>query len=117
MALRAIVLYCAHKCEHNVKERAIMNTRIQFRIEVETKSLAMQALEKKGISLSTALREFIKNLAQTETNMQQSEDWLKAQISETYNSIERGEYQYYSEEDAEAMIDNLINSALEKDTV
>ncbi|MDI8954365.1 type II toxin-antitoxin system RelB/DinJ family antitoxin, partial [Salmonella enterica subsp. enterica serovar Anatum] len=43
----------------------LMETRVQFRIESETKKMAKQALEKKGISLSDALRAFLDKLAAT----------------------------------------------------
>ncbi|KAA7469692.1 hypothetical protein E4860_24220, partial [Salmonella enterica subsp. enterica serovar Anatum] len=46
-----------------------METRVQFRIESETKKMAKQALEKKGISLSDALRAFLDKLAATEKVM------------------------------------------------
>lgn len=90
-----------------------METRVQFRIELETKSLAKQALDKKGISLSNALRSFLERLASTETVMSNEETWLKAQIEETFERIDSGEVRYFSEVQAEDMMNAFI-STLEK---
>ncbi|WP_336767009.1 type II toxin-antitoxin system RelB/DinJ family antitoxin [Pantoea ananatis] len=85
-----------------------METRVQFRVESETKNLAMKALDKKGLSLSDALRAFLEKLASTEKVMTKEETWLKAQINEAFESVERGEVSYYSEEEAEARMNSFI---------
>lgn len=89
-----------------------METRVQFRVESETKNLAMKALDKKGLSLSDALRSFLEKLASTEKVMSKEETWLKAQIQETFENVERGDVRYYSEEEAEDRMNSFM-SALE----
>lgn len=85
-----------------------METRVQFRIESETKQLAKQALEKKGISLSDALRAFLDKLAVTEKVMTKEETWLKEQIEETFARVDRGEIRYYSEDEADERMRSFI---------
>jgi len=86
-----------------------METRIQFRIESETKSLAKKALDRKGISLSNALRAFLERLASTETVMSNDEIWLKEQIAETFERIDSGKVIYYSEEQVEEMMSEFFS--------
>jgi antitoxin component of RelBE/YafQ-DinJ toxin-antitoxin module len=86
-----------------------METRVQFRIESETKQLAKQALEKKGISLSDALRAFLDKLAVTEKVMTKEETWLKEQIEETFARVDRGEIRYYSEDEADDRMKSFIS--------
>ncbi|MFS6804477.1 type II toxin-antitoxin system RelB/DinJ family antitoxin [Edwardsiella tarda] len=87
-----------------------METRIQFRIEKETKKLAMQALERKGISLSDALRKFINKLAAGEKTMTKEDTWLKEQIEDTFKNIESGDVRYYSEDEANKSMQDFIDS-------
>lgn len=91
-----------------------MEDRIQFRIEHETKNLAKKALDKKGISLSIALRTFLERLAKTERVMVTNETWLKEQIEETFSRIDSGEVTYYSEEEAEEMMNSFISTMEEE---
>ena len=86
-----------------------METRVQFRIESETKKMAKQALEKKGISLSDALRAFLDKLAATEKVMTKEETWLKEQIEETFSRVDKGEIRYYSEDEADERMNSFIS--------
>jgi len=85
-----------------------METRVQFRIEPETKTLAKKALSKKGISLSDALRAFLERLASTEKIMTKEETWLIEQIEETFLRVDSGDVQYYSEDEAEERMNSFI---------
>lgn len=98
-------------------QRAIMETRVQFRIESETKSLAKKALDKKGISLSNALRTFLERLASTETIMRNKETWLKEQIAETFENIDSGNVSYFSEEQAEEIMATFIANHEKKEKI
>lgn len=86
-----------------------METRVQFRIESETKQLAKKALDKKGISLSDALRAFLDKLASTEKVMTKEETWLKEQIEDTFARVDKGEIRYYSEEEADERMNSFIS--------
>jgi len=90
-----------------------METRVQFRIESETKELAKQALDKKGISLSDALREFLNKLASTEKSMTKEEIWLKEQVEDTFARVDRGENRYFTEDEADERMNTFI-SKIEK---
>ncbi|EBQ5939423.1 TPA: type II toxin-antitoxin system RelB/DinJ family antitoxin [Morganella morganii] len=85
-----------------------MDTRIQFRIEPEIKTLAKQALKKKGVSLSDALRSFVSTLASTEKDMTKEDAWLKEQIEDTFERVARGDNVYYSEDEAEERMNAFI---------
>lgn len=85
-----------------------MDTRIQFRIEPEIKTLAKQALKKKGVSLSDALRSFVSTLASTEKDMTKEDTWLKEQIEDTFERVARGDNVYYSEDEAEERMNAFI---------
>lgn len=91
-----------------------METRVQFRIEAKTKELAMQALEKKGLSLSDALRAFLDKLASTEKIMTKEETWLKEQINESLERVDKGETHYYSEDEAEQRINSFMSKLEEQ---
>jgi len=49
--------------------------------------------------------------------MNKQETWLKEQIEETFERIERGEVRYYSEEEAETIMDAFILSAEKREQV
>jgi antitoxin component of RelBE/YafQ-DinJ toxin-antitoxin module len=85
-----------------------VETRVQFRIEYETKSLAKKALGKKGLSLSDALRAFLEKLASTEKNMTKEETWLKEQIEETFSRVDNGDVRYFSEDEVEERMNSFI---------
>lgn len=105
--------YCEHICTHNSYWIKKMETRVQFRIESETKELAKQALDKKGISLSDALREFLNKLASSEKVMTKEETWLKEQIEDTFARVNNGEIRYYTENEADEKMNSFI-SRIEK---
>jgi antitoxin component of RelBE/YafQ-DinJ toxin-antitoxin module len=87
-----------------------METRVQFRIEAETKALAKKSLSKKGLSLSDALRTFLERLASTEKIMTKEDIWLKEQIEETFLRVDSGDVKYFSEDEADERMNNFISN-------
>ncbi len=74
---------------------------IHFRIDEETKRLAMQAAERRRMSLTEVMRQRAEELAAEERRYQNSEHegWLEQQILEAFNRYEDGESEFISNEE------------------
>ncbi|ECZ8516418.1 damage-inducible protein J [Salmonella enterica] len=80
-----------------------MSSTIHFRIDEETKRLAMQAAERQQMSLTELMRQRAEELAAEERRYQNSEheDWLEAQIAQAFSRYEAGEGEYISHDEME----------------
>lgn len=81
-----------------------MDTRIQFRINEETKRLAQISAERKGITLSDACRDLIENLAIEQKEIENHNEWLKFEVNEAYERFNRHESELFSNETAKQML-------------
>ncbi|AJC66506.1 MULTISPECIES: DNA-damage-inducible protein J [Dickeya] len=74
---------------------------IHFRIDEETKRLAMQAAERRRMSLTEVMRQRAEELAAEERRYQNSEHegWLEQQILEAFSRYEDGESEFISNEE------------------
>jgi antitoxin component of RelBE/YafQ-DinJ toxin-antitoxin module len=81
-----------------------METRIQFRIDPDTKELAQKTAQRKGITLSDACREFTERLASEQKKFESHEDWLDVQVDEAFAALDRGALKFFSEDEAKARI-------------
>lgn len=67
-----------------------MDSRIQFRIDEETKRLAQQLSQRQGKTLSESCREFAEQLAQQQRDVSTQEAWLKEQINLAFKKFDAG---------------------------
>ncbi len=82
---------------------------IHFRIDDETKRLAMQAAERRKVSLTELMRQRAEELAAEEREYQNDshDRWLEMQIAQAFNRFDAGESEFVSDEQANAHMDNL----------
>lgn len=77
-----------------------MDTRIQFRVDEETKQLAQQMAESQGRTLSDACRELTLELAQAQRAKMSHDTWLTEQVNSAFETLESGHAQFVSHEEA-----------------
>lgn len=82
---------------------------IHFRIDEETKRLAMQAAERHQVSLTEMMRQRAEELAEEERRYQHnaSDEWLEAQIQDAFARYDAGESEFISDEEMNAQMDGL----------
>lgn len=86
---------------------------IHFRIDEETKRLAMQAAERQNISLTELMRQRAEELADEERRHQGShhETWLEQQIASAFSRYDDGESEFISHEEMAARMAALKTQA------
>ncbi|MGB0289433.1 damage-inducible protein J [Aequoribacter sp.] len=84
-----------------------METRIQFRVNEETKRLAQLMAESQGRTLSDACRELTEQLADAQRQAQAHERWLTEQVNEAFNKYDAGESVFFSNDEASAKMQNF----------
>jgi antitoxin component of RelBE/YafQ-DinJ toxin-antitoxin module len=67
-----------------------MDTRIQFRVNEETKRLAQQMAESQGRTLSDACRELTEQLAEQQRQALSHDAWLTDQVNQAFNQLDSG---------------------------
>ncbi|EDT1338859.1 damage-inducible protein J [Salmonella enterica subsp. enterica serovar Enteritidis] len=91
-----------------------MSSTIHFRIDEETKRLAMQAAERKQMSLTELMRQRAEELAAEERRHQSSEHegWLEEQIAQAFNRYDAGAGEYISHDEMEDRMNTLKQKAM-----
>lgn len=64
-----------------------MDTRIQFRVDEETKRLAQQMAESQGYTLSDACRDLTEKLAEQQRKAMAHETWLTKQVNQAFEKL------------------------------
>ncbi|QJR79952.1 damage-inducible protein J [Alteromonas pelagimontana] len=77
-----------------------MDTRIQFRVDEETKRLAQLMAESQGRTLSDACRELTEELAEQQRKVMIHDQWLTEQVNEAFSKLESGLSEFVIHEDA-----------------
>jgi len=67
-----------------------MDTRIQFRVDEETKRLAQQMTESQGRNLSDACRELTEQLAEQQRKALSHDTWLTEQVNLAFDKLDSG---------------------------
>lgn len=82
---------------------------IHFRIDEETKRLAMQAAERQKISLTEIMRRRAEELAAEERQYQSGEHdvWLEQEIALAFSRYDAGESQFISDDEMNSHMDKL----------
>jgi len=77
-----------------------MDTRIQFRVDEETKQLAQKMAQSQGRTLSDACRELTEQMAEKQRQMMSHNDWLTTQVNQAFEKLEAGEAAFVDHEAA-----------------
>ncbi|QGU89252.1 damage-inducible protein J [Erwinia sorbitola] len=82
---------------------------IHFRIDDETKRLAMQAAERQKTSLTEIMRQRAEELAAEERQYQdgQHDAWLEQQITAAFSRYDAGEASFISDDEMSSRMDEL----------
>ncbi|WP_420841642.1 type II toxin-antitoxin system RelB/DinJ family antitoxin [Endozoicomonas acroporae] len=68
----------------------MMETRIQFRVDEETKRLAQKMAESQGRTISDACREFTEQLAEQQRKLSSHDQWLTQQVNQAFEKLDSG---------------------------
>jgi len=79
-----------------------MDTRIQFRVDEETKRLAQQMAESQGRTLSDACRELTEQLADQQRKAMSHDTWLTEQVDLAFEKLDAGDTVFIEHEQASA---------------
>jgi len=82
-----------------------MDTRIQFRVDEETKRLAQLMAESQGRTLSDACRELAENLAEEQRKTMSHDVWLTEQINAAFDNFDDGKANFIVHDDAKALME------------
>ena len=77
-----------------------MDTRIQFRVDEETKRLAQLMAESQGRTLSDACRELAEELAEQQRRAMGHDDWLTEQVTTAFSKLESDQAEFVSDHEA-----------------
>ena len=77
-----------------------MDTRIQFRVDEETKRLAQIMAESQGRTLSDACRELTEELAEQQRKIITHDQWLTEEVNAAFSKLESGKSKFVSHEEA-----------------
>lgn len=82
-----------------------MDTRIQFRIDEETKRLAQLMAESQGRTLSDACRELTEELAAQQRKTISHDTWLTEQVNYAFEKLDNGKASFVKHEDAKTIME------------
>lgn len=86
-----------------------MDTRIQFRVDEETKRLAQLMAKSQGRTLSDACRELTVGLAEEQRKSMSHNLWLTEQINAAFNKFDNGKANFISHDKAKAQMEARKN--------
>ncbi len=90
---------------HTEAKGDIMDTRIQFRIDEETKRLAQQMAESQGRTLSDACRELTEQLAEQQRKTLSHDTWLTEQINLAFEKFDSGKADFVEHQNAKSRME------------
>ncbi|RUO44141.1 damage-inducible protein J [Aliidiomarina taiwanensis] len=79
-----------------------MDTRIQFRVDDETKRLAQQMAESQGRTLSDACRELTEQMAEQQRKALSHDAWLTEQVNKAFEKLDSGKTSFVDHDSAKA---------------
>jgi antitoxin component of RelBE/YafQ-DinJ toxin-antitoxin module len=82
-----------------------MDTRIQFRVDEETKRLAQLMTESQGRTLSDACRELTEGLAEEQRKSMSHDVWLSKQINAAFDKFDDGKANFIMHDDAKSLME------------
>ena len=82
-----------------------MDTRIQFRVDEETKRLAQLMTESQGRTLSDACRELTVGLAEEQRKCMTHDLWLTEQINAAFDKFDSGKSNFIKHDTAKTQME------------
>lgn len=82
-----------------------MDTRIQFRVDEETKRLAQQMAESQGRTISDACRELTEQLAEQQRKVACHDTWLSEQVNLAFARLDAGQAVFIEHEQAKTSME------------
>ncbi|HCM1327623.1 type II toxin-antitoxin system TacA family antitoxin [Vibrio parahaemolyticus] len=82
-----------------------MDTRIQFRVDEETKRLAQQMAESQGRTLSDACRELTEQLAEQQRKTLSHDAWLTEQVNHAFEKFDSGQSVFVEHQTAKSRME------------
>lgn len=82
-----------------------MDTRIQFRVDEETKRLAQLMAESQGRTLSDACRELAEGLAEEQRKAMSHDAWLSEQINAAFDKFDNGKANFIVHDEAKTLME------------
>ena len=79
-----------------------MDTRIQFRIDEETKHLAQQMAKSQGRTLSDACRDLTEQLANQQRKVNSHDTWLTEQVNLAFDKFDTGRSDFIEHDQAKS---------------
>ncbi|WP_143873084.1 damage-inducible protein J [Catenovulum sediminis] len=92
-----------------------MDTRIQFRVDEETKRLAQLMAESQGRTLSDACRELTVGLAEEQRKKMAHDLWLTEQINAAFEKFDSGKANFIEHNEAKSQMDARKNKIRNRD--
>lgn len=86
-----------------------MDTRIQFRVDEETKRLAQLMAESQGRTLSDACRELTEGLAEEQRKTMTHDLWLTEQINAAFDKFDSGKANFIEHNEAKTQMEARKN--------
>ncbi|WP_448216495.1 type II toxin-antitoxin system RelB/DinJ family antitoxin [Endozoicomonas sp. 2B-B] len=77
-----------------------METRIQFRVDEETKRLAQQMAKSQGRTISDACREFTEQLAEQQRKALSQDSWITKQVNLAFEKLDSNNSDFIDHETA-----------------
>lgn len=82
-----------------------MDTRVQFRVDEETKRLAQQMTESQGRTLSDACRALAEQLADQQRKANSHDAWLTEQVNAAFEKLDNGDATFTEHEQAKSSME------------
>lgn len=82
-----------------------MDTRIQFRVDEETKRLAQLMTERQGRTLSDACRELTVGLAEEQRKCMTHDLWLTEQVNAAFDKFDNGKSNFIEHDAAKTQME------------
>lgn len=100
-------MICTNICVTAISKVKIVDTRIQFRVNEETKRLAQMMAESQGRTLSDACRAMTVQLADEQRKRMSHDSWVTEQVNLAFEKMENGSAEFVSNEAANAQMEDF----------
>ena len=94
-----------------------MDTRIQFRVDEETKRLAQLMAESQGRTLSDACRELTIGLAEEQRKTMTHDLWLTEKINAAFDKFDSGKANFIEHNEAKTHMEARKNKIRNRDKI
>ena len=94
-----------------------MDTRIQFRVDEETKRLAQLMAESQGRTLSDACRELTVGLAEEQRKTMTHDLWLTEQINAAFEKFDSGKANFIEHDEVKTLMETRKNKIRNRDKI